>query len=174
MKQIFVSRLITLALVIAVVIFIAVEPSRKLLNTILDNPFICFVGLVLIPVTYLIVMLLVTSAGEAKVSKSRPNFFEEMKSALDSTLLPLGFKEKEERTGWIREAKYSHNEFVVSLLTHDADLEFSLSASRKSEIKDGQKIPIDDFLVNGHLSKPDEFKSEAIAKLNEWLIEKNK
>lgn len=174
MKQIYASVLITLALVIAAGYFIAVEPSGKLLNTILGNPLIIYIGLILIAVLFLIVMAGVSSVDTAKVSKSRPKFFEEMKSALDSTLLPLGFKTKEERMGWIREVKYSHDEFVVSLLTHDADLEFSLSASSKSEIKDGQKSPIHDFLVSGHLSKPDEFKSEAIAKLNEWLTEKNK
>jgi hypothetical protein len=120
------------------------------------------------------VLAWIGTPSKVKAEKSRPNFFEEMQSALGSTLLPLDFKEKGEQNGWIKKVEYSRHEFVVSLSTHIADQEYSISASSKSEIKDGQKSNIHDFLVYGVLSKPDEFKNEAIAKLNEWLIEKIK
>lgn len=174
MKQIYASVLITIALVIAAGIFIAVEPSGKLLNAILDNPLIIYGCLILIAIIFLMVMTGVSVAGQSKVSKRRPNFFEEMQLVLDSTLLPLDFKDKREQDGWIRKVEYSREAFVVSFSSHIADQEYWISASSRSEIKDGKKSQIHDFQVHGHLSKPDEFKNEALAKLNEWLIEKIK
>jgi hypothetical protein len=173
MKKTIKSVLITIALVIAACIFIAVVPS-EIINTIMDNPLIFFGGLILAVIIFLAVLAWIGTPSKVKAEKSRPNFFEEMQSVLGSTLLPLSFKEKGEQNGWIKKVEYSRDEFVVSFSTHIADQEYSISASSKSEIKDGQKSPIHDFLVYGVLSKPDEFKSEAIAKLNEWLIEKNK
>ena len=173
MKKIIKSVLITIALVIAACILLLVVPS-EIITAIMDNPLILFGGLILAVIIFLTVLAWIGTPAKFKAEKSRPHFFEEMQSALGFTLLPLGFIEKGEQNGWIKKVEYSRDEFVVSFSKHIADQEFWISASSKSETKDGQKSNVHDFQVYGVLSKPDEFKNEAIAKLNEWLIEKIK
>jgi len=106
----------------------------------LGNPLGWFLGLVLIMVIFLIVLNWITSKDPAytfmrRLERSRPKFFEEMRSVLRSSLLPLGFAERGEQMGWVRTSTFSHGEYTVSLLTHSADLDFILSAASKSEIR---------------------------------------
>jgi hypothetical protein len=176
MKQLSISSLITAVVAVLAYLVMAGEPSGKLSNFMLRNPLGWFLDLVLLIVIFLIVFNWVASkdpayAAARKLERNHPKFFEEMRSVLRSSLRPLGFAESEKQMGFVRESKFSHGEYTLSLWMHGADLEFILSAS-KSEIRHRQKIPVNDFLVKGHLANPDKFKSESIAKLNEWLKER--
>ena len=177
MKKLYISSLIIAVLALLAYLVMAGEPSGKLINFMLLTPLGWCLGLVLIIVIFVIVLNWIARKDPdyallSKIERNRPKFFEEMRSVLRSSLRPLGFAESKDQMGWIRQADFSHGEYTVSLSTHDYDLDFILSAASKSEIRDGQKIPVNDFVVKGQLAEPDKFKSESIAKLNEWLKER--
>ena len=103
-----------------------------------------------------------------------PLFFE-VQFILRKTLFPLGFKEQEENVGWIKSVKFSRGKFLffwdkylVRLSTHRADGDHYLVAKSMTKSTKEHKDAYD-FLVGGDRSKPDEFKANAIMRLNEWL-----
>lgn len=160
-------------LLIGIILFI--DPSGKLLDTIASYAKIGIggvIGLVLLAIVILGLLTLVSGLFRASAEKKRPNFFEEMQSALRSILLPLGFEERE-GSGRSRYAEYSRDEFSVWLTLDIMDSIYYVTASQNPEVADNQKTSEPDFTIECvDLRKADEFKSESIAKLNEWLIKK--
>jgi len=107
------------------------------------------------------VVLHLSSIPTIKAHEKHPNFFKEIQSVLHTTLTPLGFRESELPDSWFRSVKYSRGEQSIEFLndTRDSIFELRFSSSTKTET------------VEGHITKADEFKNEAIEKLNKWLDE---
>ena len=169
------NPVVTIVVAALVVIILYFASSWKMFDTFVayfKTSLGILIGLVLLGVVAVVGSIWVRSWSHANTTKKRPNFFEEMQSVIRATLLPLGFEEKE-GSGRSRFAEYSKDEFSVCLTLDIMDSIYYVTASRNSKVADDQRKPKPDFTVEcDNLGKADEFKSESIAKLKEWLIEK--
>ena len=111
---------------------------------------------------------------------THPEFFEEMQSVLRSILLPLGFQEEKvkKRDVDIREPKtyvdFKRDKFTVSLWFYMIDSSYNLDAWHWKKREKDRRKKVNDFSLEGwDISEADEFKSVAIKKLNEWLVEQS-
>jgi len=100
-----------------------------------------------------------------------PDLFNEMQFTLGGILRPLGFTLASRDHQGQKYAEFTKDEFHVSLSWEDKIC--WLFVHDKSDVADDKKRPKLDFTVKCSKStKAEEFKSESIAKLNKWLIEK--
>lgn len=100
-----------------------------------------------------------------------PDLFNEMQFALGGVLRPLGFTLVTQGHQGDKYADFTKDEFHVALSWEDKTCWLYLID--KSDVFDGKKRHNPDLTVKcSNIRKAEEFKSETIAKLNEWLIEK--
>ena len=100
-----------------------------------------------------------------------PDLFNEMQFALGGVLRPLGFTLVIHDHQGDKFANFTKDEFHVSLSWEDKICWLYLLD--KSDVFDGKKRRNPDLTVKcSNIRKVEEFKSESIAKLNKWLIEK--
>ena len=198
MKKITKTELIV-ALVIfaACIIFATVEPLTKLaaqlvahifsnlelyLETGFKNSIVVFFIVGILYIVWRFVRYRWTNRyvikARKEARKKHPDFFEEMQSALRSILLPLGFKEQKlkERAIDYREpetwADFKRDEYIVSLWLYHLAPSYSIGAWHWKKSEKGRRKKVEDFsLERWEISEADEFKSVAIEKLNEWLVE---
>ena len=147
------------------------------------KPWGIMIGMFLLGVVVIIGLIFLEGWIKVFAAKKRPNFFEDMQSALRSILWPLGFGERHgsfsgtsrnrfgERYLETRYTEYSNDEYSVILTHNITDTEYFIDAG-KSKVADEQETPQPDFIVHCDNLRMDKFKNEAIAKLNEWLKEK--
>lgn len=131
--------------------------------------------LILLGVIVLGLLGLRRSKDTKNALKKHPDLFKEMHTELNAILLPLGFDERE-GDGWASRTKFvefTRDEYTVSLWLDVLDSIYHVDMSSKSETIYKEKRPLPDSTVECFdLTKADEFKSESIAKLNEWLNNK--
>ena len=101
-----------------------------------------------------------------RADAERPHFFEEMQSVLQTNLMPLGFSESKGPIGRIRAVEYTKGNLSVKLDLDIMDSLYYLQAG--SNLENGSFFK--DFFLEGHISEADKFKSDSMARLNEWLI----
>ena len=170
-----ITTLIGLFLVISVLSYMDDFGLLNFLRPYIRMAWIVLGGLILLGVIVLGLLNLFRSKDRKEAVSRHPDFFKEMHSELLAILPPLGFDEQE-GMGWgnrTKFVKFIRDEFTVSLWLEVLDSIYHVDMSSKSEVVNGEKRPVlDSSFECFDLTKVDEFKSESIAKLNEWLIEK--
>jgi len=100
----------------------------------------------------------------SKKERVQPYFYEEIQSILRTTLIPLGFEEKEE-SGRSKYTSYSKGDLSVWVTWDILDSVIYVGASSRNE-----SVP--DFKTEcWDMKDADEFKTESSAKLNQWLAQ---
>ena len=103
--------------------------------------------------------------------RKQPSLYDEVRSILRDTLLPLGFEEHEQNAGWVRTVEFSRGNYLLKLGAHMADGEFFLTAD--SQPQGAKKFyKLHDFSVEGNESIANAFKTQITKKLNAWLTER--
>ena len=169
------SRIVVSAVLLAVVVWIISPAFSDTVELYVKIILGSIAGLVVLGIIVLGLLIWTSEVSQSNAQKKRPYFFEEMQSALQTILLPLGFEMKE-GMGWANRTKFltfTRNEFTVAFWLEVLDSIYHVEMSCKSEVVDGEKRPVPDLSLECvDLRTMDEFKNETINKLNEWLIEK--
>jgi hypothetical protein len=124
---------------------------------------LCLLGLLILG------YFLISIRSQENALRKKREFFSEMQSILRTTLLPLDFEEKGGAEGGDKEGNYKSTIYylrgktLVHLRMDTANSLYSLGATRKLAYGD-------DFLIEGNMDEAEKFKSDSIAKLNEWII----
>ena len=190
------ALLIVLLIFVGGIVLARVGPDWKFRGKLLDliaplAPFIefgskhpyLFTFLFIVAVIFLVIVAYwvryrIESREIFKAKKKHPNFFEEMRLVLHSTLSPLNFVETEiEADYWTSSVTFNRGDYSVSLQwAHDGDSYWiGASSSNKTETVKNQfgdefERPVYDFSISSDISGANEFKNETTEKLNKWVF----
>lgn len=104
-----------------------------------------------------------------KKETNSPNPFDEISTHLQNTLLPLGFEQKEKRSGRMEGIYYSNGKFLVWISINVLDKDLFAGASSSADPTTEQAVSTPDFEVACLDGNEDKFKNDFLAKLTEWL-----
>jgi len=164
--------------ILVMVIAFIIDPSGKLLDTLMSyiDIIIAFIGKYFVYVLVGIPLLLLAMAGviwirnifsgEISARKKHPNFYEEIQTLLREELVPLGFTERNGPNGRSRYVVYSQDEYSVTLTEDIMDSIYYVTAATSLNTEKQKK----DFSIEcTSMRQADEFKSNVIDKVNDWL-----
>lgn len=160
-------------MILITVITSLVDSSDELLKTITAYSLLSIAGLAtaggLIGLLFLVFLLVVGFRRHGNIED--PYLFNEMQFTLGGILRPLGFTLATQDHQGQKYAEFTRDKLHVLLSWEDK--ECWLYMYDKSAVADDKKGPKPDFAaVCRRLKKADQFKSESIVKLNEWLVTK--
>lgn len=169
-KKRFFSDLILLIVIIGgSYLLIVLDPSGNLYESVISIVSYLVIGLLIILLIagcLALLFLMVKHYRGRGADAERSNFLEEMQSMLQVILTPLGFIEHIGPAERILTVKYTKGKVSVKLEADIMDSLYYLSAGSKLENGSFSK----DFFLEGHISGANKFKSDSMARLNEWLI----
>lgn len=150
------------------------DPSGNLFRTFMAYGVFVIVGvlgLVILYGLFLLIRFVWASGLSMSGNIEDPNLFNEMQFTLGGILRPLDFTLVTHDHQGQKYATFTKDEFHVSLSWEDKICWLYLLD--KTDVSDDKKRHKPDFTVKcSNARREEEFKSESITKLNEWLIEK--